>query len=181
MNFIKINYTKIILSFLFVFCFCFENFSQESVEKTPNQFWKNVSFAGAIGLNFANGFFSGTLAPSAVYNFSNTVAAGLGLNATYNSEKDVFSSTILGGSVIGLFNPIRDIQLSTEFEQLHVNRNFEEGFSAVGRDDFWATALFLGVGYRSGPITFGIRYDVLYDEDDSIYADPWLPFVRVFF
>lgn len=181
MNIVKNNCLKITLSFLLIFCFSFKTFSQEISDKTPNQFWKNVSFGGAVGLNFGNGFFSGTLAPSAVYNFSNSVSAGLGLNATYNKEKNVFSSTILGGSIIGLFNPIREIQLSTEFEQLHVNRKFEEGFSSVGKDNFWATALFLGVGYRSGPVTFGIRYDVLYDEDDSIYSDPWLPFVRVFF
>ena len=41
--------------------------------------------------------------------------------------------------------------------------------------------LFIGAGYRSGNVTFGIRYDVLYDEKKSIYADAWVPFVRVFF
>jgi len=43
------------------------------------------------------------------------------------------------------------------------------------------TALFICVGYRYGPVTFGIRYDVLYDRDKSIYADPRAPFMRVYF
>ena len=30
-------------------------------------------------------------------------------------------------------------------------------------------------------VTFGIRYDVLYDSERSIYADPWAPFVRFYF
>ena len=177
----KSNYFKISLLFLFVFCFHFKIFSQATSAKTHNQFWENVSFGGGFGLSFGDGFFSGSLAPSAVYNFSPFVSAGFGLNATYNRQKNVFSSTILGGSIIGLFNPFDQVQLSTEFEQLNVNKDFEDGFVSNTRDNFWATALFLGAGYRSGPVTFGIRYDVLYDEENSVYADPWLPFVRVFF
>jgi len=34
------------------------------------------------------------------------------------------------------------------------------------------TTLFIGFGSRSGPVSFGIRYDVLYDRNKSIYADP---------
>jgi len=41
--------------------------------------------------------------------------------------------------------------------------------------------LFLGVGYNSGPVTFGIRFDVLYDRNKSIYSESWVPFVRVYF
>ena len=48
-------------------------------------------------------------------------------------------------------------------------------------EDYWLPVLFMGVGYSSGPVTFGIRYDVLYNENKSIYANPWMPFIRVFF
>ena len=34
------------------------------------------------------------------------------------------------GSVIGLFNPFQELQISTEFEQLYVNRDFDEQFVA---------------------------------------------------
>ncbi|MBT8273653.1 MAG: alpha-ketoglutarate decarboxylase, partial [Bacteroidia bacterium] len=67
------------------------------------------------------------------------------------------------------------------FEQLHVNRNFDENFVSNLDDTYWYPALFLGAGYRTGNVTVGIRYDVLYDEDKSIYADPWIPFIRVYF
>lgn len=176
----RVNQTlKLYFIFILFLGWSVNLFSQN--QNIKSDFWNNVSFGGAIALNFGNNIFSGTLAPSAIYNFNPYVSAGLGLSGTYNTQKDVFSSTILGGSIIGLFNPINEIQLSTEFEQLNVNREFENGLFPDSEENFWANALFLGAGYRSGPVTIGIRYDVLYDERDSIYADPWIPFVRVFF
>ena len=105
----------------------------------------------------------------------------MGLTASYSSQRDVFNSTILGGSILALTNPFPEVQLSAEFEQVNVNTNFDSNVSNRSSDNFWANALFLGVGYRSGNVVFGIRYDVLYDENESIYADPWLPFVRFWF
>ena len=93
----------------------------------------------------------------------------------------MFQSTVVGGSIIGLFNPIPGIQLSTEFEELYVNRDIDDGFISSIDDNYWYPALFLGVGYISGNVTFGIRYDVLFDRDTSIYNEAWLPFVRFFF
>jgi hypothetical protein len=106
---------------------------------------------------------------------------GLGLNFSYFERDNIFKSTVIGGSLIGLVNPIPGIQLSAELEELHVNRNYDEKFVSNPDEKYWYTALFIGAGYRSGNVAFGIRYDVLYDEDKSIYADPWMPFVRVFF
>jgi hypothetical protein len=125
-------------------------------------------------------FFSATIAPSAIYEFNNHVALGIGLNGTINNLKRVYKSTILGGSLIGLFSPINEIQLSAEFEQLNVNRVYNVNTN-FPNDNYWSPALFVGAGYRSGNVTFGIRYDLLYDENTSIYADPWAPFVRFYF
>ena len=165
----------IFISFIF---FSLTGFSQNS--QTPS-FWNNVRFGGGIGLNFGNGFFSGTLAPQAIYDFNPYFSAGVGLTGSYSSQRNVFDSTILGGSIIALTNPFPELQVSAELEQVNVNTNFDAQFASNDRNSFWATALFLGVGYRSGNVVFGVRYDVLYDEDESIYADPWLPFVRFWF
>ena len=170
---------KIILSSLLVYFFVFSLNAQDTAN--INNFWRNVQFGGGIGLNFANGFFSGAIAPNALYNFNPYVATGVGLNFQYSSQRDAFKSTVVGGSIIGLFNPYREIQLSTEFEQLYVNRDFDEQFLSNVDDSYWYPALFLGLGYRSGNITFGIRYDILYDEDKSIQNQAWMPFVRFWF
>ncbi len=157
--------------------FSIVSFSQ--TQDKPNDFWEHVRFGGGLGLSFGDGFFSGTIAPSAIYQFNPDFALGLGLNGTYNSLKNTYNSTIFGASVISLYNPIPEIQLSGEFEELNVNRTFDD--NAFEDQNYWYPALFLGVGYRSNNITLGIRYDVLYDRDKRIYADPWAPFVRVFF
>jgi len=154
--------------------------ANHSYGQDRSDFWNRVRFGGGIGLSFGNGFFSGTLAPAAIYQVSPLVAMGVGLNATYNSVENEYSSTVLGGNVMALFNPIPQLQISTEFEQLNVNRKFDSRFG-LANENYWYPALFIGAGFRNNNVTFGVRYDVLYDQDRSIYANAWMPFVRVFF
>ncbi|MFL1011062.1 alpha-ketoglutarate decarboxylase [Flavisericum labens] len=152
------------------------SFAQEK----NNKFWDQVRFGGGLGLNFGDGFFSATIAPSAIYEFNKHFASGIGLNATFNNQKSVYKSTILGGNLIALANIIDAFQLSAEYEQLHLNRRYNVNLN-ITDDSYWAPALFLGAGYRSGSITLGVRYDLLYDETKSVYADPWMPFIRFYF
>lgn len=161
-----------------VFMTCsFFSFSQN--QDSTDSFWDDVRFGGSIGLSFGDGFFSGTIAPGAIYQFNSQFAAGVGLNATYNKQDNFFKSTILGGSIIGVFSPIRELQLSAEFEQLNINRKFDNPIYLD--DNYWYPALFMGIGYSNGNVTLGIRYDLLYNREKSIYADPYMPFVRVYF
>ncbi|OUS01362.1 alpha-ketoglutarate decarboxylase [Flavobacteriales bacterium 33_180_T64] len=158
------------------------NFSMTLFSQTKNDnetFWENVRFGGGVGLSFGDGFFSGTLAPTAIYEFNPEFALGLGLNGSYNKQKNFYKSTIFGASVISLYNPIPELQLSGEFEELNVNRTFEN--ITFEDDNYWVPALLVGLGYRTDNIVFGMRYDVLYNKNKSVYADPWVPFVRVFF
>ena len=173
--FYSIIYKKIPVVFVTVFVL-----TQSNAQEVKSDFWNHVRFGGGIGLNFGNDFFSGTIAPSAIYEFNNSVALGIGLNATFNNLKREYKSTILGGSIIGLYNIIPEIQLSTEFENLNVDRRFDVNVN-IPNENYWVPALFIGAGYRSGNVTFGIRYDILYDDDKSIYIDPWIPFVRFYF
>ncbi|MFK7783271.1 alpha-ketoglutarate decarboxylase [Psychroserpens sp.] len=165
---------------LFIFTLLLSSLSSFSQNQNDtDNFWNHVRFGGGIGLSFGDGFFSGTISPTGIYEFNSKFAAGVGLNATYNKQDNFFKSTIFGGSLIGLFNPIRELQVSAEFEQLNVNRKFEN--SIYKDDNYWYPALFMGIGYGNGNVTFGIRYDLLYSREKSIYADAYMPFVRVFF
>jgi len=149
-------------------------------QNQEKQFWDHVRYGGGIGLSFGDGFFSGTLAPSAIYQLNDQFAMGIGLNGTYNKEKNFYSSTIIGASAIGLFNVLRELQLSAEFEELNVSRKWDDSLGFED-DNYWYPALFLGAGYSTGNITIGVKYDVLYDETKSVYADAYFPFVRVYF
>ena len=176
---------KLIITFLFGISICASVFAQD----VPSDFWSRVRYGGNLGLNFSTGYTAVQIAPQAIYQVNPYVGVGVGLNGSYvkrnfdnrngfNDGLD-FTSTILGGSLIGIFQPIREIQLSSDFEILNVNRNFED--DQFLDDNYWVPALFLGAGYSNGPIVIGVRYDVLFDEDRSVYRNGLQPFVRVLF
>ena len=145
-----------------------------------SDFWNNVHYGGGLGLGFTNGGFNGSISPSAIYQVNEQFATGISLNLNYAKFNDD-RLLAYGGSVLSLFNPVPFLQLSGEFEQLRINRTISYIGSNDVVDNYWSPALFLGIGYRSQNVTFGVRYDVLYDDNKSIYANAWMPFVRVYF
>lgn len=160
------------------------NFAGNAQETNPqssqvaNPFWNQVRYGGSLGLSFGNGFFLGSLAPSAIYDFNNTFSAGLGVSGAY-AKQNTLRTTSLGGSLIGMMRPIRELQLSAEYEQLHINRTFElDGGNRS--QQYWVPALFLGAGYNVGRVVTGVRYDVLHNRR-SFYASAFMPFVSVYF
>ena len=168
------------LCLFFILSFINMKAQNDPAPVAPN-FWDKVQFGGGLGLGFGSGYTDITVAPSGIYNFNNHVALGVGLQGSYVSTKNLFSSAIYGGSIIGLFNPINEIQLSAELEQVKVNSTIkQQGFPDV-KDNFWNTGLFLGAGYRAGNVTVGARYNVLFKENNFVYSDAFMPFVRVFF
>ncbi len=145
-----------------------------------NEFWRNVQFGGGLGLGIGSGYTNIMVAPSGIYNISPYVSMGLGAQYSYVKQSDLFNSHIYGGSLISLFNPIPEVQLSAELEQLRVNNTFTEITPEI-KDNFWNTALFLGAGYRNQNVTLGLRYNILYRESNYVYSQGWMPFVRVYF
>jgi hypothetical protein len=142
-------------------------------------FWGRVRYGGGIGLGFGNDSFTLQLAPSAIYQANDYLGLGVGLSYNYAKfGEDRFSA--FGGSLLSLFNPIPALQLSAEFEEMRVHRDYQFALPQY-EEDYWLPALYVGLGYSSGPVTFGIRYDLLHDDAKSLYADPWMPFVRVYF
>ncbi len=178
-----------------VFCLYFTLFSffgsvtaqtstnQNLQPKQKSEFWQKVRFGGGLGLNVGSGFTDITIAPSAIYEINEYVATGIGLQGSYikvrpkNNNFANYEAYTYGGSWLVLVNPIQEIQLSAELEQLRVNVNYDDGFS----DNFWNTALFVGGGYRTQNVTIGVRYNVLHNSNKNIYSEAFMPFVRVYF
>ncbi len=163
----------------FILLAFFTLLSIQNSQAQEDSFWSHVRFGGNIGLGFTNNTFNVIVAPSAVYDFSNQFSAGLGLNFGYTDGIN-FTSTNYGASIITLYNPFPQLQLSAEFEQMGVSRSIELDGPDVN-ENYWYPALFVGAGYRIGFVSVGLRYDVLYDDNTSIYASAYAPFVRVFF
>ncbi len=166
---------------ILVLLFSFHHLSaqQQTITQTQqNDFWRNVQFGGGIGMSFGTGYTDISISPSAIYNINSIVAVGTALQFGYVSAKNDYSSTLYGASLIGLINPVPKIQFSVELEEINVNTEYK--YYGVS-DSFWNTALYLGAGYRTGNVTVGIRYDVLFDDNKSYYSDAFMPFIRVYF
>jgi hypothetical protein len=177
-------YFSFVASLIFCLSTCF---SIAQTDALSPDFWSHVRFGGGIGAAFSNGYTDVSLAPAAIYQFNDYVGLGVGLQGSYikvtGDHYDVsdYKSWLYGGSLIGLVTPIEEIQLSAELEQLRVNTTYTFPDAPHLQDNFWNTALFLGIGFHSDNVTVGVRYNVLFDKDKSVYAEPYMPFVRVFF
>ena len=177
---VSIKYFSFILFGLFFFIIV--NAQEIETNETPkvkSEFWSNVRFGGGIGLSFSNSYTNVSISPSGIYQFNNQFALGVGLIGNYSSRKNDFDATILGASIISIFKPINEVQLSAEFEQNNINYNDKIYHT---NSNYWSPALFLGAGYSIGDFAaIGMRYDVLYNERKSVYGTAFLPFIRVFF
>ena len=144
-------------------------------EDKKSDFWKNVQFGGGITIAFDNNTTNLGLAPSALYNFNDNFSLGFATSYLYSKNKNIDKAlNVYGGSLISIYNPINEIQLSAEFEENIINQS--------GFDSRNVEAFFLGFGYNVGRnIAIGVRYDVLYDKDKSVYGSALSPIVRVYF
>ena len=123
------NYNQISIVFkpffvILVMLFSISAFSQQKyVIDNSNHFWEKVQFGGGLGLGIGSGYTDISVMPSAIYNVNEIVAVGVGLQFGYLSSKSYYNSFVYGGSLVGLVNPIPEIQLSAELEQVRVNTN----------------------------------------------------------
>ncbi|WP_348823775.1 hypothetical protein [Flavobacterium aestuarii] len=174
------------IKYLFVFftILFYENViaQYQQMPAARSSFWEKVQFGGGFGLSFGSGYTDISVAPSAIYNVNPYLATGIGLQASYVSSKGYYDSGVYGVSFLTFINPIPEIQFSINLNESYVNNHYDayNGYNSY-TDNFWNTALFLGAGYRTGNVTVGLAYNVLFDENDNVYGDAVMPFVRAYF
>lgn len=172
---------KVLIIIVFLFSLKPEIYGQKNQDlKSKNDFFTRVQFGGGLGLMIGNRNADIMVSPSAIYPFNEYVSVGLGAQYSYIKQKDFYKANLYGGSIIALFHPLKEVQISTELEQLRVNQTFHDALGNATAD-FWNSALFVGVGYRNENITMGIRYNVLHKDQENVYTDGLMPFIRVFF
>ncbi|MDP3313614.1 alpha-ketoglutarate decarboxylase [Lutibacter sp.] len=152
----------------------------QNSELAPHRFMDDVRFGGGINMSFGTNYTTFSISPSALYDFSNSFAAGFGLKYVYVKTKSGYESTtnIFGGSIIALYKPASNFQISSEFEQLKMDKKFyfPENVSA------WQPAWYFGIEYVTGNIAMGLRYDVLFDKQENLlYSSALSPVFRVYF
>jgi hypothetical protein len=157
-----------------------ETFTQSTIYQNQTDFKQHWSFGGNIGLSFWNGGTDILIGPKAYYNFTPKFLTGFGLTymyTEYNSNVYGYHSNSVGGSLMAGYRPIYYLQLSIEYEGLQTN------YSGYYSDEYFVNALYLGLSYVTGPVSFGIRYDVLFNSNsnNSLYGSAWNPFIGFYF
>ena len=174
------NFVGFFLIYLISLC-AFSQNNQPDSKKKKSEFWKNVHYGGNVGLDFSNSLTSINISPSAIYNVNNYFSTGAGVNFGYtNFRTSDITQFNYGLSLINLYNPINELQLSAELEYTFVNESQKISEQKITRN-FNFPALHIGAGYRRGNFAVGLRYDLLYNEDKSIYSSPISPFARIYF
>ncbi len=151
------------------------SFSLTMAAQDKPDFWDNVRYGGGFTMSFGSQTTIG-ISPSAVYEFKNGFSLGAGLSYIYQ-ENGAFTTNVYGGSLISLYQiPVVGIQLSGEFEQ-----SFAKQTIISGSVNTSFPAFYIGAAYNKGKFAIGFRYDVLYDDEKSVYASPFSPIVRFYF
>tara|TARA_R110002051_G_scaffold5108_4_gene27392 strand:+ start:17376 stop:17984 length:609 start_codon:yes stop_codon:yes gene_type:complete len=139
-----------------------------------------LKFGCGFGLNFLGGT-NISLSPNLMYTVSDNFSLGAGLQGSYNSIKNIQKTTTVGLNLIGQYNLSNKLMSLLEFAQLKVNSKQDTPVGEV-KNDFWESALFVGAGYNiNQKISIGAKFNVLYDDDESVYSSPIIPFVNITF
>ncbi|NNL08917.1 MAG: hypothetical protein HKP38_06815 [Croceitalea sp.] len=137
-----------------------------------------------FGCGFALSFVGGTniaLSPNLIYDVSNKVSIGGGLQGSYTSIKDLQKTTTFGFNVISQYTPVQKFLTLLEFTQLRVSTKTETP-TGEETNKYWDSALFVGAGLNiTNKIAIGAKYNMLYDKDESVYTSAVIPFVNITF
>lgn len=163
--------------------FSVQAFSQTTtvvVEDSTEVAVKRLKFGCGFGLNFVGGT-NVFVAPNLIYDVSNKVSLGGGLQGSYTGIKDVQNTTTFGFNIISQYRPVRLVTTLLEFTQLRVTTKTENLTENI-TDRFWDSALFVGAGLNvTNNISIGAKVNLLYDSDETVYTSAVIPFVNITF
>lgn len=158
------------------------SFAQREIYGDSIPFKDRLFFGGNLGLQF------GTItlidvSPLAGVMITPKLSGGVGMTFQYYDDNRIQGAegTSYGGRLFGRYNIFPNIFAHAEYESINWEAYdyFAEDFRRI-----WTDALFLGGGYFApfgprGGANFTFLYNVLYDNQTSYYAEPYV--IRVGF
>lgn len=156
-------------------------FAQREIdERTPPKLSERIYFGGGFGLGGGTGYFSIALNPIVGYMVTPKLSVGTGINWSMTSYTAINPSKSVNQYGISPFVRYNFDQLFMYGEYNLLSTNF---LSDPNKRQFISRFL-LGLGYsqplgKRGAINVVGLYDVLYKQNDSPFASPWV--FRVFF
>ena len=178
----KKSILKIVLVFsaILITSVAFSQATTVMVKDSADVVDKRLKFGCGFGLNFVGGT-NIFVAPNLIYDVSNKISLGGGLQASYAGIKDVQNTTTFGFNVITQYTPAPIITTLLEFTELRVSTKTENLADNV-TDKYWDTALFVGAGLNvTSNISIGAKVNLLYDSDKTVYTSAVIPFVNITF
>ncbi|QDH77711.1 hypothetical protein FKX85_01080 [Echinicola soli] len=152
-------------------------FYQEEDEKVPLS--ERLYFGGNLGLQFGNITYV-EVSPLVGVMITDRYSAGLGITYQYLKYKNFGeASNVYGGRIFNRYNVLPNLFAHAEYENLSVEAYREDDFGRIVADREWVPGLFLGGGYfvpfgRRGGVNFTLLYNVLYDNQNLIYTEPYV-------
>ncbi|AWW30008.1 hypothetical protein DN752_07655 [Echinicola strongylocentroti] len=150
---------------------------QEENEKVPLS--ERLYFGGNLGLQFGYVTYI-EVSPLVGVMVTDRYSAGLGITYQYLKYKDFGeSSNVYGGRIFNRYNILPNLFAHAEYENLSVEAYKQDDFGRIVSEREWVPGLFLGGGYfvpfgRRGGMNFTLLYNVLYDNQNLIYTEPYV-------
>ncbi len=139
---------------------------------------------GGVGLGFgSNDYFGFSISPFVGYQIDPSVELGVSAGYQYSKWNYAKQHLFNAGPYLN-FYPIPQFFARAHYEYYTGQMNYNPGYYGGASRNFDESALWLGAGYRSlGRVQFfvGLMYNVLYDEDDSVFANGLRPIMGVSF
>lgn len=147
-------------------------------------FMDRVCFGGGGGFSAGSNYTAINVSPIVGYMFTNRFSSGVGIIYQYINYKNIdLKTNNYGGSIFSRFNVTPQFFLHTEYEGLNYER-FNVVGGEVRTERLYSPSLFLGGGYfqplgARGGVSFMLLYNLIYDQDNSSYPQPYV--IRVGF
>ena len=157
-------------------------FAQREIYSDSIPFKDRLYFGGNLGLQFGTVTLV-DVSPLVGVMITPRLSGGLGATFQYYDDNRFQGAegTSYGGRIFGRYNILPNIFAQAEYESINWEAYdyFVEDFRRT-----WSNALFLGAGYfapfgNRGGANFTFLYNVLHDNHNSYYAEPYV--IRVGF
>jgi len=152
-----------------------ENTTESDRSLKDNKFAERLVKGGNFYINFWGDVFEINVNPILGYKVNEDFLVGVGMFIDYqNSNYYQFSSTILGGKVFARYFIYNNLFTQAEFEKLRISLKYNYNSNA---NVYFYDGLYVGLGYnfgeyRNSGVTIMVLYDLLYNEENSIYQSP---------
>lgn len=159
-----------------------DSFAQREIEGDSIRLKDRMFFGGNLGIQFGTVTFI-DISPLAGVMITPRLSAGAGITYQYYDDNRFqgANGSSYGGRVFGRYNVLPNIFTHVEYENINWETYSvaEQAFRRV-----WTDAFFIGGGYFApfgprGGANFTLLYNILHDNQNSYYAEPYV--IRVGF